>query len=276
MKLALDTLIEDQKEFQRGLGWPIDSVSENDRNELSEKYIFKMIEEAVELRREFPSVVNPWSKHQKAADLDRIKEELSDVILFLMNFCIVWKLSPAEVFDSVKKVQLNNFRKVKERKMSILNADILKIPNRVAGIGSGSLFPRYVFIGQNPGKSIIHGYKFWSDPEDGSSQVLLPALTELGISRDKCYFTNIVKCITPDNTEPDEELTKFYLEFLEKELEILKLGNSDMKVITVGSWASKNYQGDTSIKHPAVVLYGQMDKENYSLHVSRVLGSLLK
>ena len=90
-------LIEKQREFQRAVGFPVDSILEQDRNEMSEKYTFKLIEEAVEMRREFPSAMNPWSKHQKAADLKRVREEYADVVLFLLNIAIVWKFTPDEI-----------------------------------------------------------------------------------------------------------------------------------------------------------------------------------
>lgn len=273
----LEQLIDKQKEFQRGLGWPIDSVSESDRNELSERYIFKMIEEAVELRREFPSVMNPWTKHQKSASLARVKEEYCDVLMFLINFAIVWKFTPEEIMEQLSATQKNNFKKIKERKMSILNNDILKIPNRISGIGDGNLSPKYVFVGQNPGKNITQGYRFWSNDEDGSSKILLPILENLGITRDVCYFTNVVKCTTVDNKEPDEELTQFYLEFLEKELVILGFNNPDMMVIAMGKWTENILNSAVSgysihsIPHPATVLYGTYTPVTYQDKLEEIL-----
>ena len=248
-------LIERQKELQRNVGFPIDSIVEADRNKMAEDYLFKLIEEAVELRKEFPSAINPWSKKQKPADIQRIKEEFSDVLLFLMNIAIVWRFTPEEILKMVKSVQDNNFQKLKEKKMAILNEDILKIPNRVSGIGQGNLSPTYVFIGQNPGKDITQGYRFWSDSEDGSSKVLLPILKKIGIL-DECYFTNIVKCTTKDNEVPDDDITKFYYEFLDRELSILKMANPNLKVITMGNWTNEHWIGDAKIAHPASVLYG--------------------
>lgn len=268
-------VIEKQKEFQRILGWPIDSILENDRNELSERYIFKLIEEAVELRREFPSVINPWSKHQKAADLTRVKEELTDVILFLVNILAVWRFSPDEMSEMIEKVQDNNFKKIKERKMEMLNSDILKIPNRISGIGNGSLSPKFVFVGQNPSKSITQGYKFLSNPEDGSSKVLFPVLEDLGIKLEDCYFTNLVKCTTPNNEKPDKELTDFYLEFYEKELDILRINNPGMNVVAMGEWVNENIPHlDCHIPHPATVLYGT-DLEFYRDQVREELKLVL-
>src|SRR5436190_12182530 len=122
----LEEILKKQVAFQKLVGFPIDTNVESVRNELAEKYLFKMIEEAVELRREFPSVMNPWSKHQKAADLTRIKEEFSDVVLFLMNFMLTFKMDPTEVLEQLEATQANNFKKIKARTMDGLNQDILK------------------------------------------------------------------------------------------------------------------------------------------------------
>lgn len=250
----IDT-IEKQKEFQRFVGFPIDSNLESDRNELSEIYLFKMIEEVVELRKEIPSTMNRWSKSQKIVSKDRVLEELSDVIFFLMNFCITWKLSASEILDTMKKVQSDNFQKVKEKKMEMLNEEMLVLPGYTIGIGQGNLSPKYIFIGQNPSDGIPHGYKVWSDANHGASKVLLPTLGEEVVSQS--YFTNLVKSVTPQNVPPSETLVQFWREYLLRELEILQAGNPSVKIITMGSFASKNIGLDTTtIHHPAYYLRG--------------------
>jgi len=266
----IHNIIEKQKEFQRSVGFPIDSITESDRNEMSEKYVFKLIEEAVELRKEFPSVMNPWSKKQKPADIQRVKEEFADVVLFLTNLAIVWKLSPDDILEIVEYVQGRNFTGLKKRMMDLLNSDILKIPGRISGIGSGNLSPKYVFVGQNPGKNITQGYKFWSDLEEGSSKILLPILEEYGVLKD-CYFTNVVKCVTTNNEEPSIEMTDFYSEFLLKELEVLKISNPDVKIIAMGQWTSAQLdklmgKRVDSIPHPASMFYGG-DLEMYKKQI---------
>lgn len=113
-------IVERQREFQKEVGFPIDSVRESDRNEMAEKYLFKAIEEIIELRKEFPSAVNPWSKEQKVADLTRIREEFSDVLLFLINFMIVWRLSPEEILSQLEINQDMNFDYIKKKKATQL------------------------------------------------------------------------------------------------------------------------------------------------------------
>ena len=265
----MNEILEKQKEFQRLVGFPIDSIRESDRNEMAEKYIFKAIEELIEVRKEFPSTMNPWSKKQKPSDRTRVREEFTDVLLFLANLMIVWKFTPDEMLKSLTDVQNNNFNNYKTKKMNILNSEILSIPSYTCGIGQGNLKPKFIFIGQNPGSDIKKGYKFWSNPEDGSSKVLLPVLESLGIIQD-CYFTNIVKSTTPDNSEPSESLTTYWNEYLKRELDILKTNNPDAKVITMGKWTEKNFNGASiHIAHPASVFYGHLAKEEYGEEIKK-------
>ena len=265
--MDLDRLFERQREFQRFVDFPIDSVRESDRNELSEKYIFKLIEEAVELRKEFPSVANPWSKKQKAADIDRIKEEFCDVVMFAINIALTWKLTPDEIFDALCKVQDNNFRNVKQKKLNQLNSEILSIPGYTSGVGQGNPNAKWIFVGLNPGKGITHGYKFWSNPEDGSSKYLLPNLTDVN---DNCYFTNLVKCVTEDNREPTDDEIAFWKPFLDRELEIVRAGSPGAIVVTLGKKVAEHVDG-RNVPHPSVVGYGSMSQYDYNMAVSKAM-----
>lgn len=264
-----------QIEFQRLLGYPVDSLVDSDRNEMAEKYLFKAIEEIIELRREFPSVVNPWSKHQKEANIERVKEEFADVLLFLMNFANVWKLSDEDIIDTIKKVQINNFNKIKEAKLEKLNGEMLKIPGYTIGVGWGSLNPKYIFVGMNPGKDIPHGYKVWSNVEDGSSRVLLPIVESLGILEES-YFTNYCKSTTIDNERPNSDLTEFWIPYLKKEVNLLKTGNQEAKVIAMGNDCAETlYEHDFvihKISHPAAVLRGSRTKDQLKKEIQNALG----
>lgn len=263
----LNRLIKRQKEFQKAVNLPIDSFVDSDRNRITEDYLFLTIKEIIELSREFPSMMNKWSKHNKVADPQRIKEEFSDILLFLINISIVWKLSPEEIMKQLIENQINNFNKLKLKKMDFLNTDILKVPGTISGIGQGNLNPKFIFIGQNPHTRITQGYKFWSVESDGSSQILLPILDDLNIKKDS-YFTNVVKCTTTNNIEPTIEHVDFYMEFLRKELEILNMGNNNsIKIIAMGKWVDKiltlNKIEHSYIPHPSFVLRGGITRNEF-------------
>lgn len=269
----LKDIIQRQHNFQKFLGWPIDSNLEEDRNRLFEIFIFKLIEEAIELRKETPSVMNPWSKKQKEANHERIKEEMSDVFLFFLNLMITWKLPLEEFIETVHKVQANNVLRIKEKKMKMLNERILNIPGYTSGIGQGNLSPKYVFVGINPAEGIEHGYKVWSNPEDGSSKILLPILKDMGIL-EQCYFTNLVKCVTEKNREPLEEEVRYWSTPFDDEIDILKNENRGVKIITMGSFSKKWFSGNGHIQHPAYVLRGGITKEDYEKQIKETIASL--
>jgi len=226
------SIAKKQKEFQRLVKYPVDTILESERNEMSEKYLFKMIEEIVELRKEFPSVANPYSKSQKTADLTRVKEELADVILFLVNFINIWKFSIEELVDTIEATQKHNVEKVKMKKMNVINSEILKIPGETKMTGVGSLSPKYIFI--------IHHQIYGGDERSELVKGLVGVLKNLGIMKDT-YMTAIVKEAIP-GTEVDENLVTFWWEFLEKELEVL-MGEDylNMKIIAVGDEVSQEF-----------------------------------
>jgi hypothetical protein len=107
----LNSIIENQKVFQRRVGVPIDDKAQE--NFLAEMFLFKAIEEIIELRKEFPSGFNPKSKTMNYSSDSRLYEELSDVVLFLVNFMLVKNLSIQKLSQTVCKVQENNFKKLK-------------------------------------------------------------------------------------------------------------------------------------------------------------------
>lgn len=259
-------LLKKQREFEKVIGVPIDTILEKERNQMSEMFLFKLIEEAIETRREFPSVMNAWAKNQKQADPQRISEELSDVFLFFINLLIVWRIDWPDFIEQVKKTQNENYTKIKEKKMRIFNEEILNVPGYTTGVGQGNINPKYVFVGQNPGKGITHGYKVWSDPESGSSKVLLPLLSDQHVIQD-CYFTNFVKSTTIDNKEPTDELTAFWEPRLYEELAILFINNPDMTVISMGKWTQERMQANATIPHPSWALRdpANLDKFKFEL-----------
>lgn len=196
----MNDIIEKQKQFQKLVGFPIDSLQEKDRNELSEIYLFKMIEEIIELRKEIPSVMNPWSKTNGNAEKTKVLDELSDVILFLLNFCITWRLSKDEILEALHKVQNNNFIKVKEKKMNLLNQELLSLPGYDIVIGVGNLSPKQVII-------------------DGDQSMIL--------ENTENYYTMTNKNKSKNSVTNSE----FWKEYLNREIEILMIDNPTMQII---------------------------------------------
>lgn len=265
-----------QTEFQRLVGFPIDSITAKDRDEMSEKYLFKAIEEIIELRREFPSVMNPWSRSQKNVEnFEDIKMEFADVFLFLVNFLNVWKIDEDEILDAILKKQDMNFTHIKEKKMKILNSEMSKVPEKNIAVGSGNINAKYIFVGQNPGQGIPERYQAWSwhDPENEtppSTSLLRTILRKNGID-EECYFTNVVKVPTENNEEPTSDQRDFWSEFLMSEIGTIRLSNPDAKIIAMGNWADDAISeigfDHMKITHPAAVLRGHISQEEYETQI---------
>lgn len=146
----------------------------------------------------------------------------------------------------------------KLEKLQQLEQQILEIPGTI-GIGNGNINPDFIFLGQNPGRDMIHGARVFSDPNKRSSAgILLPILEKLNILQ-YCYFDNIVKTTTVNNDIPSDEEIQIWLSVLIQELTILQHGN-EAKIIAMGNFASTVLTRadirNIKISHPARVLYG--------------------
>lgn len=200
-----------QKDFQRVVGFPIDSLSARDRDEMSEKYLFKAIEEIVELRKEFPSVMNPWSRTQRQIEnLDAIKDELADVMLFLVNFINVWGIDEDALWDALLAKQERNYEHIKNKKMKILNSEMAKMPGNAVQPGAGNINPTSIIIAKNPDEM----FNFIQ--------------SEGGTENPAFYYTTLIK--QHGVVDLDESGTAFWQEFLDREIEILKIHNENVYI----------------------------------------------
>ena len=66
-------------------------------------------------------------------------------------------------------------------------------------VGSGPRHPKLVVVGEAPGRQEDEG----GEPFVGrSGQLLFRLLAEIGLSREDCFVTNVVKCRPPANRTP--------------------------------------------------------------------------
>ena len=110
----LDKIYRHQKMLQEKLG-TLDKIKKSDS--MKQQYINQMIlalhEEAVEIMRE-TAYKNPdyvpfgWKKGQKF-DEEKFKEEIIDIIHFVMNLCIVAKMDTEEIYLRYLNKNKENF-----------------------------------------------------------------------------------------------------------------------------------------------------------------------
>ena len=134
--------------------------------------------------------------------------------------------------------------------------------------GKGNFKSDVIFVGEAPGKNEdIHGEPFIGI----AGKKLTLALENAGITRDKVYITNIVKCRPPKNRVPTVMERDTCKNYLRKEIDIIKpkiiciLGNTafnsllDGKEIIKfrGKIVRKNNQLYFLTIHPAATIYNQ-------------------
>jgi len=100
--------------------------------------------------------------------------------------------------------------------------------------GAGSYDAKVMFVGEAPG--------YWEDQKGlpfvgRAGKVLDELLSEIGLSRDEVYITNIVKCRPPENRDPTEEEIKACSPYLDRQIDIIRpkvivpLGRHSMRYI---------------------------------------------
>lgn len=101
----LKMMLSKQRQFQRFL-----------KVEQDQKYINVMIlaciDELCEMLRETPW--KPW-KQQQTMNYDRFKEELVDLIHFVMNLMLIAELSVDDLYDAYHKKLNENYKRQKQK-----------------------------------------------------------------------------------------------------------------------------------------------------------------
>lgn len=106
--------------------------------------------------------------------------------------------------------------------------------------GEGSYHAKVMIIGEAPGKEEdAQGRPFVGR----AGQLLTKLLSEIGLSRNEVYITNIVKCRPPENRQPSREEAIACNPFLKRQLELI----SPKVVVLLGATASKYVIGEDKI-----------------------------
>lgn len=125
-------------------------------------------------------------------------------------------------------------------KLSIKVCECTKCPlhkscNRTV-FGSGNIYSNIVFIGEGPGKEEDE----LGIPFVGRSGKLLTKMVEsIGLSRDRIYVMNVVKCRPPENRNPSqEEIDSCHQWFVEQ----LNIANPNY-IVLLGKVACDKFTG---------------------------------
>lgn len=108
-------IIEAQGEFQKLCGIDFDNIGDKERYAVAEVYVFKAIEELIELRKTFPSTMNSYAKNQILAGRKETVSELVDTFFFLINFSLAMGIDTTTLVNTMNEVQTNNFAKLRSK-----------------------------------------------------------------------------------------------------------------------------------------------------------------
>jgi len=110
---------------------------------------------------------------------------------------------------------------------------------KLRGYGRG----RFMFVAQNPSRFRIP--HIITPCDGGVSRVLLLLFKGLGFKDEDIFFTNLVKCSTPDNRRPsDKEVEACTEAWLQEELKIIR----PTLIIPVGKPARLHFNGEVGRK----------------------------
>ncbi len=131
-----------------------------------------------------------------------------------------------ESFDPVSEL-----KKVEEEAKSCCRCRLCKTRTNVV-FGEGDPRTNLMFIGEAPGEQEdLQGRPFVGR----AGQLLTRFLNLYGVSRDRVYITNVVKCRPPGNRNPaPDEIASCY-PFLEKQIELI----SPKVILCLGAFAAR-------------------------------------
>ena len=164
-------------------------------------------------------------------------------------------------------MSIRSLEQVKNQVVSCTKCNLCKSRNNSVP-GKGDHNSEIIFIGEAPGRSEDKA----GEPFIGAAgKKLSDALEYAGISREKVYITNIVKCRPPENRVPTQIEKESCRNYLESEIALINpkviciMGNTAYQSILGGANITKErgkfVKKDGNMYflsvHPAAVIYNQ-------------------
>jgi len=134
----------------------------------------------------------------------------------------LFDLLPAESKEKIDDINQELFEKGK-----------ILFPDKFFIFGTGKIDAEVVIVGESPGLPDADSEKPFMGPV---GQLLEKILGAIGLKREECYLTNVVKFISQGD-EITPEILKFFIPFLHREMAainpklIISLGNTPTKAL---------------------------------------------
>jgi len=141
------------------------------------------------------------------------------------------RLSEGEVAEQVNNSPIEELKKLEEEAKKCCKCRLCKTRTNVV-FGDGDPTTNLMLVGEAPGEQEdLQGKPFVGR----AGQLLNRFLNLYGVSRDKVYITNVVKCRPPNNRNPQPDEIAACYPFLEKQIELI----SPKVILCLGAFAAR-------------------------------------
>jgi len=135
------------------------------------------------------------------------------------------------VFEMAELNPLEELKKLEEEAKNCCKCRLCKTRTNVV-FGEGDPNTNLMFVGEAPGEQEdLQGRPFVGR----AGQLLTRFLNLYGVSRDKVYITNVVKCRPPNNRNPAPDEIAACYPFLEKQIKLI----SPKVILCLGAFAAR-------------------------------------
>lgn len=141
----------------------------------------------------------------------------------------------ASLFTELEKVKGDTLERIRADIGECTRCKLCEQRNKIV-FGSGSEKAELVFVGEGPGRDEdIQGLPFVGR----AGKLLTQMIEAMGLTRDKVYIANVVKCRPPNNRPPEKDEVATCIPFLIRQLEVIR----PKVIVCLGSTAAQNLLG---------------------------------
>ena len=148
----------------------------------------------------------------------------------------------ASLFTELEKVKGDTLERIREDIGDCTRCRLCEERNKIV-FGSGNAKAELVFVGEGPGRDEdLQGLPFVGR----AGKLLTQMIEAMGLTRDKVYIANVVKCRPPQNRPPEKDEVATCIPFLLRQLEVIH----PKVIVCLGNIAAQNLLGTMkSISH---------------------------
>jgi uracil-DNA glycosylase len=146
------------------------------------------------------------------------------------------------LFTELEKVKGDTLERIRADIGDCKRCRLCEERNKIV-FGSGNAKAELVFVGEGPGRDEdLQGLPFVGR----AGKLLTQMIEAMGLTRDKVYIANVVKCRPPNNRPPEKDEVATCIPFLLRQLEVIH----PKVIVCLGSTAAQNLLGTMkSISH---------------------------